>query len=507
MTQKLGNTVLHSLPDNIAAPRFDRANLSAGILHIGVGNFHRAHQAMYLNRLFELGEGQDWAIVGAGLMPYDRAMRDRLKDQDWLTTVVELAPEGLSARVCASMIDFVDIDPAQLVARLGDPAIRIVSLTITEGGYFVDPNTGGFDATHPDILADLHDAANPRTVFGALVVALLKRKAEGIPPFTIMSCDNLPENGHIARQAVVGYARAFSPEAADWIAEEVAFPSGMVDCITPATGDRERSLVAETFDLEDAAPVVCEPFRQWVLEDNFPTGRPALEKVGVEFVDDVAPYELMKLRILNGGHAAIAYPAALLGHHFVHDAMADPLIRAYLRKLELDEILPTVPEIPGVDFETYLATVLQRFSNAAVGDTIPRLCLDGSNRQPKFILPAIKDRLDKDQSIDGLALETALWCRYCLGRDEAGNSIEIEDENSALLRDWASRIFSDSGHESPQMPEIFGSLASDRRFLESFSSAAGMISSEGVAGALSKYLATGKPVEENRNEIFQQANN
>lgn len=487
MTQKLNNTVLDTLPKDIASPGFKQSDLTAGILHIGVGNFHRAHQAMYLNRLFELGEGHDWAIVGAGLMPYDRAMRDRLQGQDWLTTVVELAPEGLSAQICGSMIDFVDIDPALLVTRLCDPAIRIVSLTITEGGYFVDPNTGGFDAAHPDILADLHDAECPRTVFGVLVAALLKRKNEGTSPFTIMSCDNLPENGHIARQAVVGYARAFSPEVADWIADTVAFPNGMVDCITPATGDRERSLVAETFDLEDAAPVVCEPFRQWVLEDNFPTGRPALEKVGVEFVEDVAPYELMKLRILNGGHAAIAYPGALLGHHFVHDAMADPLIRAYLTKLEVEEILPTVPGIPGVNFLDYLDTIMERFSNSAVGDTIPRLCLDGSNRQPKFILPAIQDRLDNGQSIDGLALEIALWCRYCLGRDEAGNSIPIEDESADLLKSWASDVFKDTANAF-EMPELFGSLGKDGVFRNAFRHATGRLSADGLTTTLRNYV-------------------
>lgn len=489
MTQKLDKTVLNSLPQNIAHPGYNPSDLTAGILHIGVGNFHRAHQAMYLNRLFEMGEGLDWAIVGAGLMSYDKSMRDRLQGQNWLTTVVELDPDGLSAQVCASMIDFVDIDPTVLITRLSDPDIKIVSLTITEGGYFVDPNTGGFDATHPDILADLHDSTRPKTVFGVLVAALVQRKADGIAPFTIMSCDNLPENGHIARQAVVGYARAASPEAADWIASHVAFPNGMVDCITPATGDRERQLVAASFDLTDAAPVVCEPFRQWVLEDNFPSGRPALEKVGVEFVEDVAPYELMKLRILNGGHAAIAYPASLLGHHFVHDAMADPLIRAFLTKLEVEEILPTVPGISGVNFMDYLDTIMERFSNSAVGDTIPRLCLDGSNRQPKFILPTIQDRLNQGQSITGLALEIALWCRYCLGKDEAGNALEIEDENAGLLKDWAESVYEDK--QGPvRMPDLFGALGSDERFLQGFNNSAARIREHGVASVLSNYVET-----------------
>lgn len=490
MTQKLNITVLHNLPDTVKAPSYARADLTPGILHIGVGNFHRAHQAIYLSRLFDRGEGLDWAIVGAGLKPYDETMRQKLAPQDWLTTVVELDPQGLSAQVCGAMIDFIDVNPATLVDRLSEADIRIVSLTITEGGYFVDPNTGGFDASHTDIQADLSRPDAPQTVFGVLVAALLRRRDSGIAPFTVMSCDNLPENGHMARQAVAGFAEALSAEAGTWVRDNVAFPNGMVDCITPATGERERALVKDRFGLEDAAPVVCEPFRQWVLEDNFPAGRPPLEKVGVEFVKDVAPYELMKLRILNGGHATIAYPGALLGHHFVHDAMADPLIRAFLRKLEEEEILPTVPEIPGVSFPAYLDTVMDRFSNPAVGDTIPRLCLDGSNRQPKFILPTIQDRLENGQSVTGLAFETALWCRYCLGHDEAGRPHEIEDANAAILQGWARDVF-EGGTGAFVMPELFGRLGTDPLFLQAFREAAGRISADGVAGALKSYLEDG----------------
>lgn len=487
MTLKLNNTVLATLPETVKAPAYARADLSPGILHIGVGNFHRAHQAIYLSKLFDLGEGRDWAIIGAGLKPYDTAMRDRLAPQDWLTTVVELDPNGLSAQVCGAMIDFIEVNAAALIDRLSREDIRIVSLTITEGGYFVDPNTGGFDAGHPEIQADLARPDAPETVFGVLVAALLRRRDKGLPPFTVMSCDNLPENGHMAKQAVAGYATALSPETGAWIAENVAFPNGMVDCITPATGDRERQLVKDTFGLEDAAPVVCEPFRQWVLEDHFPTGRPALEKVGVEFVEDVAPYELMKLRILNGGHATIAYPGALLGHYFVHDAMADPLIRAFLRTLEEQEILPTVPEIPGVSFTDYLDTVIERFSNPAVGDTIPRLCLDGSNRQPKFILPSIQDRLDKGLPVTGLALETALWCRYCLGHNEAGDAHVIEDGSAALLQAWARDVF-EGASDAFVMPDLFGSLGGNQTFVKAFCHAVERLSADGVAETLKSYV-------------------
>lgn len=487
MTQDLNSAVLASLPETVKAPAYARADLSPGILHIGVGNFHRAHQAIYLDRLFALGESHDWAIIGAGLKPYDVAMRDRLAPQDWLTTVVELDPGGLSAQVCGAMIDFLEVDPAVLVDRLSQADIRIVSLTITEGGYFVDPNTGGFDNGHPDILADLTQPETPRTVFGILVAALLRRRDRNLPPFTVMSCDNLPENGHMAKQALAGFAAALSPETGAWVTGNVACPNGMVDCITPATGERERQLVRDRFGLSDAAPVVCEPFRQWVLEDHFPAGRPALERVGVEFVEDVAPYELMKLRILNGGHAAIAYPGALLGHHFVHDAMADPLIRAYLRKLEKEEILPTVPQIPGVSFDAYLDTVMERFSNPAVGDTIPRLCLDGSNRQPKFILPAIQERLAEGLPVAGLALETALWCRYCLGHNEDGAAHVIEDGSAALLQAWARDVF-EAAPEAAVMPDLFGPLATHPDFLAAFRHAVARISADGVAATLKSYI-------------------
>ncbi|MEL6751772.1 MAG: mannitol dehydrogenase family protein, partial [Pseudomonadota bacterium] len=427
MTVPLSNATLCSLPDTGSAPTYDRSALSRGILHIGLGNFHRAHQAVYLHRLFETGQDHDWAIVGASLRENDRAVRDDLEEQDWLTTVVELEPGNLSARVTGSMIDYVDISASAVIAAMADPAIRIVSLTITEGGYFVDATTGGFDSDDAEICHDAAHPEAPRTVFGCLLSALRQRRDAGAQPFTIMSCDNLPENGHVARNSVLGLARLQDTDLAEWIEANVAFPNSMVDCITPATSQREIDMVAETFGIDDKRPVACEPFRQWVMEDTFSNGRPALDRVGVEFVKDVAPYELMKLRILNGGHAAIAYPAGLLGIHFVHDAMAHPLIAAFLEKLARVEVIPTVPEIEGVSFDDYLTTVIERFANHRIGDTISRLCLDGSNRQPKFIVPTIADRLKAGDPIDGLALESAFWCRYCCGETEAGETIAPND--------------------------------------------------------------------------------
>ena len=490
MTIKINHTTIGKLPANVAVPSYEHEAISPGILHIGVGNFHRAHQAVYLDRLFNKNLDHDWGIIGAGIMPYDTVKREQLGSQDWLSTVIELDPRGYTARVCGAMIGFAEVSSQGLIQALTKPEIRIVSMTVTEGGYFVDPKTGGFNTEHPTIVSDAQNRNEPQTVFGALVTALKIRRSKSVSPFTIMSCDNVPHNGDVARRAVIGLADMIAPELSDWIAENVAFPNGMVDCITPATGEREREMAAEKFGIEDPSVVVCEPFRQWVLEDNFPQGRPALEKVGVEFVQDVAPYELMKLRILNGGHASLAYAAALLGIQYAHEAIDTPLIRAFVEKLEKQEIIPTVPPVPGVDLHQYLDQTLERFSNAGIGDTIPRLCLDGSNRQPKFIFPALLDRLDQGLSIPGLALEVALWCRYCAGTDESGKALSIDEENAerlqqnAILAKTEPRAFLD-------MTDIFGSMGSNEKLVAEFSAALDLLWKNGTEQTLKTYIGGG----------------
>ncbi|OUD09171.1 mannitol dehydrogenase [Marivivens niveibacter] len=487
MAINLNSAALAELGDNVATPNYDRSALTCGILHVGIGNFHRAHMAVYLDRLFALGRDHDWAIQGAGVRQGDARMRDILSEQDWLTTVVELEPSGLTAQVIGSMADFVEICPDKTVAAMANPQIKIVSTTITEGGYYVDALTDGFDGNHPDILADVENPDSPSTVFGMILKALRIRRDAGDQPFTVMSCDNLPENGHVAKQTVVGLAKLMDPDFADWVEANVAFPNSMVDCITPATSERERHLVRDKFGICDAAPVACEPFRQWVLEDNFPQGRPALEAVGAEFVSDVAKYELMKLRILNGGHAAIAYPSALLGHHFVHDAMADPLISGWLDALEQREVIPTLEPIDGVDYQKYRETIIERFSNPEVGDTIPRLCLDGSNRQPKFILPTLRDALENGADVYGLALEVALWCRYCTRVDEAGNVIEPNDDNHVALKEYA-----DAAKDRPaaflENTAVFGDLGQNETFVAEFTKALNSLYENGVAATLTAYI-------------------
>lgn len=473
----------------VGLPTYSRKGLAAGILHFGVGNFHRAHQAVYLDMLFNAGHDLDWAIIGAGVRPEDQRMKTVLEAQDFLTTVVEQEASEARARVTSAMVDMLTPgDTAGIVKTLTDPKIRIVSLTVTEGGYYIDPASQQFDPQHPDIVADARNPENCRTVFGLIYMGLKARRNAGIAPFTVVSCDNVPGNGHVTSNAVLGLARMIDSEMAAWIADNVAFPNGMVDRITPATTDRERTILSNDFGIEDGSPVFCEDFRQWVLEDNFPAGRPALEKVGVQFVPDVEPFEVMKIRILNGGHATIAYPAALVGIHFVHEAMDDPLIRDFLRKVEHDEIIPMVPPVPGTDLAQYYGLIERRFANPRIGDTVTRLCLDGSNRQPKFILPSVQDQLRSDASITGLALVSAFWCRYCFGETEDGTAIAPNDPNWDRLTAQA-RLAKSDPLQWLAMEDIFGSLTHDSRYVSAFSAALDSIWSQGTRRTLEAYLS------------------
>ena len=472
----------------VSMPDYDRKSLQAGIVHIGLGNFHRAHMAVYLDDLFALGEGHDWAILGAGVRAGDAIMREAMLAQDCLSTVIELDPDGRRARRIGAMTGFIEVQPdnAALIAAMADPAIRIVSLTVTEGGYFIDAVTGQFDPNAAEIVADAKNPAQPVTAFGAIIAALRLRRDAGRKPFTVMSCDNLPGNGHVTQAVVVGLARLSDPVFAVWIASNVAFPNGMVDRITPATGPRERAMAA-AFGLSDPVPVTCEPFRQWVLEDKFSAGRPALEKVGVTFTSDVHAYEAMKIRILNGGHAVIAYPGGLMDIEYVHEAMANPLISAFLDKVEYEEIVPYVAPVPNTDLTAYYAMIRDRFSNPEIADTERRLCLDGSNRQPKFIVPSLRSALAKAGPIDGLSMVSALWCRYCHGETDSGAPIAPNDPNWDALTE-----LSDRARDDPKLwlglQSVYGDLAENPRFVASFSAALTALWRDGTEATLRAYI-------------------
>jgi mannitol 2-dehydrogenase len=492
MSVKLSAAALAHMPPGMAIPSYRRSDLSAGIVHFGVGNFHRAHQALYLDDLFNAGRDHDWAVVGAGVRDPDVVVREKLKEQDWLTTVVEQEADTTNIRVTGAMIDFVKpYDVAANLDMLARPQIRIVSLTVTEGGYYISPATQRFDSGHPDIVADARNIDAPKTVFGLIAAGLKRRRAAGVPPFTVMSCDNIPCNGHVCENAVAGLTELADPELARWIRASVAFPNSMVDRITPATTDRERAILREKFGLEDNWPVFCEEFRQWVVEDKFPAGRPALEKAGVTFTSDVAPYELMKIRILNGGHAAIAYPAGLLDIHFVHEAMEDEQIREFLETLTKREVLPVVPPPPNTNLDDYRAQVARRFANPKIADTIQRLCFDGSNRQPKFILPSVRDRLKSGASVNGLALVSALWCRYCYGETESGKPIAANDPSWERLQAAAKPARSDP-LAFLKLRDIFGELAENPSYVRAFSHALSTLWARGVRSTLAEYLSDGQ---------------
>jgi mannitol 2-dehydrogenase len=487
---KPNNTNLKDLPASVAAPRYDRTGLRPGIVHIGCGNFHRAHMAVYLDDLFALGRSQDWAIIGAGVRAGDAKMRAALAEQDYMSSVIELSPGNLSARLIGAMVDFVPVEDGNgaLIAAMSDPAIRIVSLTVTEGGYFTDPNTGTFSPDHDDIRHDAAHPEAPRTAFGAIARALHNRRKAGVPPFTVMCCDNLPHNGHVTHDAVVGVARQVDAELADWISATVAFPNAMVDRITPATGPREIGL-AKTFGIDDAAPVTCEPFRQWVMEDKFPQGRPELEAVGVTFTDRVDLFEMMKIRILNGGHAIIAYPGGLAGIELVGEAMADGQIRSFLDTVLTTEVLPIVPPVPGTDLMDYKSLIVSRFSNPEIADTIRRLCLDGSNRQPKFIIPSIRDALSKGTPCEGLILLSAMWCRYCAGADEAGQTIAPNDPNWDMLTERAKAAKANPAAWL-SLSTVYGDLAENAEFAAKFATALKTVWDKGSRAAMADYIAS-----------------
>jgi len=489
MTTPLSLANLASLGSKVAIPKYRREELSPGIVHIGLGNFHRAHQALYLDALFNKGRDKDWAIIGTGVLPGDVKMYEALSAQDYLTTVVEQEAHLSTARVTGSMIGMTRPgDKATLLKQLTDPSTRIVSLTVTEGGYFIDPATGVFNPSAPEIRRDAANPDDPLTAFGLIALGLSMRRKAGLKPFTVMCCDNIPHNGVVTRNAVAGLARLSNPDLAKWIEAEAAFPNAMVDRITPATTDAQRKQLADVYGVEDRWPVFCEEFIQWVLEDKFCNGRPALEEVGVQFVPDVTPYEFMKIRILNGGHAVIAYAGSLLDIHFVHDAMNHPLVGGLFAKVEQDEIIPTVPPVPNTDLQDYYKLIHRRFSNPKIGDTIPRLAFDGSNRQPKFIVPVIADRLKAGQSIAGLALESALWCRHCAGSTASGKPIAPNDPVWDRLSATAQLARSEP-NAWLGMADIYGAVGRAPQMQAAFAASLNALWSKGPAVVLEDYLA------------------
>jgi len=446
---------------------------------------------MYIDQLMERGKALDWGICGVGVMPFDLKMKEAMEAQDCLYTLVEKAPDGSwEPRIIGSIVQYLYApnDPDAVIEKMADPKTRIVSLTVTEGGYNFNQVTGEFDATNPAVQADLAPGAVPSTTFGLITEALVRRRSRGIEPFTVMSCDNIQGNGHMAQEVFGAFARLRDPELGDWVETNVRFPNSMVDRITPVTTDEDRAQISERFGVEDAWPVVCEPFTQWALEDNFSLGRPPFEDVGVQVVPDVEPYELMKLRLLNASHQALCYFGYLAGYRLVHEVAQDQLFANFLLDYMNREATPTLSPVPGIDLDAYKLQLIERFSNAAVRDTVARLCAESSDRIPKWLLPVVRENLAAGRDVTLSAAVVASWARYAEGVDEQGEPIKVVDRLADTLQQIAAQQ-----REDPlafvKNRELFGELANEPAFTEPYLNTLNSLHSKGSRATL-EALAT-----------------
>jgi mannitol 2-dehydrogenase len=478
--------VLDEVRNRVATPSYNRAGLVPSIIHIGVGAFHRSHQAVYLNRYAEVTGDLSWGIRGAGILPHDKTLQQALKEQDFLYCTLEKDGELVVPRVIGSLVDFiVELDdPEQLIESLSSATTRIVTLTITEGGYKVNLGTGQFLAHDPDIQHDISNPEKPKTVFGYLAAALKRRKNQGILPFTILSCDNLQENGRVCREALLQFCGLLDPELSRWLDNCGAFPCSMVDRITPATTNADRLELRESYGIDDAWPVVSEPFLQWIIEDTFTLGRPELEKVGVQFAADVAPYEKMKLRLLNASHSAIGYLGYLCGYRTIHEIARDPRFITLLKRYMQEEALPTLDPVQGIDLLAYCQSLIKRFQNPAIKDQTLRICKDGSAKIPRFLLPVIHERRAQRHTPQIAALVVASWWRFLIGVDEQGALIPLEDSSAELLSNAAQKGIA----HFLSLAEIFGPLSEDTIFRELVKSYSTALTSKGVEATLTAVL-------------------
>ncbi|MDQ6922649.1 MAG: mannitol dehydrogenase family protein [Pseudomonadota bacterium] len=467
----LSQATLAELPAAIAKPGYDPRDIGIGIVHLGIGAFHRAQTAVFSDDALARDQG-NWGICGVSLRSAD--VRDRLAPQDGIYTAVEKSPTGIRRRIIGSVREvlFLGDQREQVEARLAAAETGIVSLTITEKGYCHDPATGKLNLRHPDVVHDLAHSTQPQSAVGLIVAALEARRRSHRGALTVLCCDNLPHNGALVRGLVLAFAEARNPVLAHWIEDHASFPSTMVDRIVPATTDADIADNDSALGIHDAAPVMHEPFKQWAIEDNFVAGRPRWEYVGAELVDDVAPFEAMKLRLLNGSHSAFAYLGFLAGHEFIYQVAAEPDFVAFMRRLMADEVAPTLTMPKGVDVGAYQQALITRFGNPALPHRTQQIAMDGSQKLPQRLLGTVRDNLNAGRRIDLLALAVAGWMRYVSGRDEAGIAIKVSDP----LADEFARIAADSGVHDGGEPAalargllgiraIFGDdLPADQRF-------------------------------------------
>ncbi len=482
--QALSRAALSQLPQHVRKPAHDSSQLETGIVHLGVGAFHRAHQAVYTDDVIQSGDLR-WGTVGASLRAADT--RDALKPQDWLYMVAEADQAGERLRVIASLKDVLVApeSPEALIAAMCQPSVKIISMTVTEKGYCHDPATGELNEAHPDILHDLANPASPRSAPGFIARAIELRRKNNLAPFTVLCCDNLPANGHTVHKVVSRLGALQSADLGAYIGNEIAFPSTMVDRIVPTTTDQDRQRIAATLGVKDSWPVMTEAFTQWVVEDRFPSGRP---EWAATFVSDVGPFETMKLRLLNGSHSCIAYLGYLAGHETVAAAMQNADLARFVRRLMDEESTPTLNVPSGTDVEGYKAALINRFQNSALRHRTWQIAMDGSQKLPQRLLGTARDRLKSGASIDCLALGVAAWMRYATGVDEKGQPIDVRDPLRDELRrraDAAGLVASQLAPALLSIEEIFGKdLAESQRFVSSVTSALDNLITQGASPTL-----------------------
>lgn len=436
------------------APAYDRSKLATGIVHLGIGAFHRAHLAAYVDAC--LTTDPSWGICGVSLR--SASTKDALDPQDGLYTLGIQSSNGLTPQVIGAITDLIVApqEPERLAAALLSPDAKIVSLTVTEKGYCHDPATGRLAADHPDIQHDLATDSYPRSAIGWLAYGLLARRDAGLAPFTVLTCDNLPSNGKTVRQVLLDYIALKAPDAVEWAEKTIACPCTMVDRIVPATTGEDRAQITQALGVEDAWPVMSEPFSQFVVEDHFPLGRPDWEVHGVTMAQDVEPFERMKLGMLNGSHSTLAYLGYLAGDETVSDTMADPALRKLIHDLMTHEVMPTLSMPDDVDLPAYRDALLDRFSNTALKHRTWQIAMDGSQKLPQRLLGTIRDQLTARRTIATLSLGVAAWMRYACGTDEQGNGIDVRDP----LADTFAQIAKDSDGTAADLVQRFLAIES-----------------------------------------------
>lgn len=471
---QLNQETVAQLPSHIDVPNYDRSQLKAGIVHIGVGGFHRAHQAAYINELLKTPGSEQWAICGVGLLEGNRGLRDILKKQDYLYTLTVRHPNGdINNQVIGSMIDFLFApeNKQAVIDKLAHSDTKIASLTITEGGYNFNPATGEFDYSNPDIIHDINNPNDPITAFGYLTAALKIRKEQGLPAFTVQSCDNIQHNGNVTRKMLLAFAAEQDKALSLWIEDNVTFPNAMVDRITPVSQKSDIDYVTTEYGVVDEWPITCEHFTQWVIEDSFSNGRPNWNLTGAQFVSDVTPYETMKIRLLNAGHSVLGLLGSIHGYSTIDETVSDPLFANYLRSFMDNEVTPNLEPLAGIDLDSYKDTLIERFSNPNIKDGLPRICSESSAKLPKFIIATINENLAQGRDISLAALVIAAWCLYSdKGVNQQGEKLDIQDAMHKELNQYAQKT-ADDASAFLTLTVLFGELSEHAVFTSSYTNA------------------------------------